>query len=366
MVHMNNIQNSSSFSLPIDFEENMASPQKEKTPWKGKFNKICKQFKRSADLGVGVLNGVFGDYLDEQDNDLAVPMQFRYRYHRVELTTESLQNAYSNITPKVCILIHGLTNHETIWEFDKDKEKTYGSFLQKDLGYTPIYVRYNSGLHISKNGENFSNILEELLSVYPIPIEEIVIIGHSMGGLVTRSACHQGKEQNREWIQKVKKMFFLGVPHLGAPLEKFGNVVTTILKTVPRPYTKLAGDVLNLRSSGIKDLRFGYLEHDNWEGKNPDELLTNHKTEVPLLESADHYIITGTLTEDPDHIITQWFGDALVRKNSATGKSKHEKHHIPFTPDHHKEFLKIGHLKLTHSLLVYEQIKTWCESTPVQ
>ena len=43
--------------------------------------------------------------------------------------------------------------------------------LARDLGFTPIHLHYNSGLHISTNGRRFAAMLERLLS-QPLPEPE--------------------------------------------------------------------------------------------------------------------------------------------------------------------------------------------------
>ena len=319
--------------------------------------------KKGLNAVVGILSGMVGDYLDEQENELAVQMQFHIHGKPLTLSPDTLKEAYPDRTSKVCILIHGLMCDESTWTFRDDSENTYGSLLQEDLGYTPFYLRYNTGLHISKNGQKFSEMMENFFNAYPVDIEEIVVIAHSMGGLVTRSACHNATQHQMDWVKKVQKLFFLGSPHLGVPLEKVGNVVSNILQAVPRPYTKLAGDVVNLRSAGIKDLRYGYVTDEDWEGQDPDAILQNNKTTIPLIDGVSHYIITGTLTKAPEHLVAQWFGDAMVRKPSALGQSKKEAHNIPFPSEHHREFPKVGHLKLTRFSEIYEQIKLWCQET---
>ena len=319
--------------------------------------------KKSSDAAVRILNGMIGEYLDDQGNDLAVQMRFHIQGRPVPLHQHTLKELYPDSTSKVCILIHGLMCDESTWTFRDDSENTYGSLLQQDLGYTPFYLRYNTGLHISKNGQKFSEMMGNFFKTYPVNIEEIVVIGHSMGGLVARSACYYATQHQMDWVKKVQKLFFLGSPHLGAPLEKIGNVVSNILHAVHRPYMKLAGDVVNLRSSGIKDLRYGYIRDGDWEGQDPDAMLQNNKDTLPLLEEVAHYIITGRLTEDPEHPAAQWFGDAIVRKHSALGQSTNKAHSIPFSLEHHREFPKAGHLKLTRFSEIYKQIKLWCEET---
>ena len=293
---------------------------------------ILSTLKKGANLSVGLLNGIVGDFLDKDNNGLAVQMQFYANEKPFTISKENIETVHKKISSKVCILIHGLTNDETIWNFANTDKQNYGTYLQNDFDYTPFYIRYNTGLHISENGKQFSQLIENLVQNYPVDIDEIVIIAHSMGGLVTRSACYYAPLQNAHWTEKISKLFFIGTPHLGAPLEKFGNALTHLLKTIPVSYTKIAGDVINLRSAGIKDLRYGYLTDEDWKEQHPDELLKNNKKVIPLLDDVDYYLITGTLTEDSD---------------------------LPFDLNNHKEFAGLAHLKLVDSMDVYEQIKVW-------
>ena len=45
---------------------------------------------------------------------------------------------------------------ESIWDFPGDPDTTYGSLLARDHGVTPIYLRYNTGQHISVNGRELA------------------------------------------------------------------------------------------------------------------------------------------------------------------------------------------------------------------
>ena len=320
--------------------------------------KTVSVVKTGATKGAAILNGVIGDSLEETSSQLARKMQFYKGGKPITLTKEEITKVYPKPTPKICILVHGLASDELMWNFPKSKEN-YGNLLQKEFGYTPFYLRYNSGLHISENGKNLSLLIHTLFKNYPTNIKELILIGHSMGGLVIRSACYYGDKQNVTWIYKIRKIFFLGSPHLGAPLEKFGNVVTNVLEKIPNPFVKITKNVINLRSAGIKDLRYGYLIDEDWKGKDPDTLLKNSKNLVPLQEGVSYYIISGTVTEDPESIFSVWFGDAMVRKPSVLGKDKSGIHTLPIPEENHKEFAGIDHISLMHEPRVYEQIKEW-------
>jgi len=98
----------------------------------------------------------------------------------------------------------------------------HGAALARDLGYTPLYLHYNTGLHISTNGRAFADLLQMLVAEWPAPLEELVIIGHSMGGLVSRSACYYGAFNGHDWLRHLRKLIFLGTPHHGTPMERTG------------------------------------------------------------------------------------------------------------------------------------------------
>jgi pimeloyl-ACP methyl ester carboxylesterase len=319
---------------------------------------IQTSLQKSADTGIGILNGIIGDYLHNENSELAVQMQFYKNQRPIFLSEESFNQEYPNPSNKICISIHGLTNDESVWDFADKAGTNYGNKLETDFGYTPFYIRYNTGRHISENGKELSQLIDSLLRTYPVKVEEIIFIAHSMGGLIVRSACYYAPLQDYGWVRYLNKVIFLGTPHLGAPLEKFGNIVSNILKKIPVSYTNISGDIINLRSAGIKDLRYGYITDEDWKNHNPDALLQNHKMEIPLPKNVKYYLITGTVTKNPDHIVSQWFGDSLVRRKSATGQS-HGKHKLAFEMRNHREFAGFSHHKLVNSSLVYEQISQW-------
>ncbi len=312
------------------------------------------------ELAIGVLNGAIGDYLERTGNGLATPMLFAHDGRPLALTAEGLGAAHRSFGPRIVVFVHGLMSTESVWELDDGS--TYGSRLAADLGVTSLFVRFNSGLHISENGEALDALLEALVVAAPSPMEELVLVGHSMGGLVIRSASHAGSLGARSWLALVKKAFYVGAPHLGAPLERFGNLLTWTLKkvgkTVREPITELIGDLIALRSSGVKDLRYGNLRREDWEGEDADALLQNRRHPVPLLPEIRHHLIAATLSADPR--LAMLFGDALVPVPSATGRAE-AIHRSPSFPREHVRIVEgMDHLRLAHDLVVYAQIRDWC------
>ena len=286
---------------------------------------------------TSILNGCIGDFLTHRDNGLAIDMAFHRHGKPLTLTADCLRAEWGVPTRRLCVLLHGLCCHEGVWNYPDDPARSYGNALRDDLGYTPLFLRYNTGLPIPYNGKLLDRLLEELLLAYPEPVDEIVLIGHSMGGLVLRGACHFGAERSAAWVGKVSRVFYIGTPHEGSALEQVGHLVNSILHAVPNPITHLLGDVANQRSQGIKDLRHGTVL-DGVAGI----------AAVPWLASAQHYLIAGTVTDDPEHLAARLFGDGLVQP--------------PQAGDNVRLFPGLGHMDLAHDEAVYGQIRTWCAS----
>ena len=166
------------------------------------------------------LNGVLGDHLAETANSLSIPMRLRHNGRPLRLKKECLAEALVPLTGRVAVLVHGLCMSDLQWKRDGHD---HGAALGRDLSYTPVYLHYNSGLHISTNGLSFADLLEALVKEWPAPVEDLVVIGHSMGGLVARSACYYGDAQGHGWPVRLRKLIFLGSPHHGAPMERGGQ-----------------------------------------------------------------------------------------------------------------------------------------------
>jgi pimeloyl-ACP methyl ester carboxylesterase len=317
------------------------------------------------DHAIGALHGVVGDRLERERNGLRMRMEFRHEGRPLDLDRENLRRAYPVAARKLAVFVHGLAGNEHVWRFYSrehygDDDTSYGSRLEQELGYSALHLRYNSGLHISENGGLLAERMEELLRAWPVEVEEIVLVGHSMGGLVARSACHQARRRGIGWCDAVRHVFCLGSPHLGAPLEKLGNVAGWVLGAFD--VTRPLGRIVNGRSAGIKDLRFGYLVEEDWRGRDADALLANHRHEIPFLESAAHYFVGATVTASPSHPVGYLLGDTLVRFPSASGGGATHARRVPFRDEHGRHLGGTTHLRLLNHPAVYEQIRFWLTS----
>jgi pimeloyl-ACP methyl ester carboxylesterase len=318
---------------------------------------------RKLDASLAVLNGVIGDYLVKTGNELAIEMQLFAKVggeRPLAFGRSDLAGALPVATGRLVVLVHGLMSTERIWEMADRTD--YGTRLTSDLGYTPLYARYNSGRQIGENGARLSETLTSLMAGYPIPVDEIVLLGHSMGGLVVRSACHVARRDGASWLSKVKRAIYLGTPHLGAPLERIGRVVAGALRMVDDPYTRLIADIANLRSEGLKDLGHADLtREDRARDRGWSIAVTDPRHPVPLLPEIEHHLVAGSIAEHP--VLTALFGDSLVPVESATAGLDGAE--LP--PGNVRHVPGVSHLALARSPAVYEYVRAWCagEVAPV-
>jgi pimeloyl-ACP methyl ester carboxylesterase len=311
-------------------------------------------------MAIGAANGIFGDRLASDHPDLALRMTVRRDHSDVALDRDSTARAYSDATSRIAVFVHGLCETEQAWvlaPLGGEPGAPYGARLRDELGYTPVYLRYNTGLHVSENGRALAELLDALLAGWPTEVDTISLIGHSMGGLVARSACHYGSAHDREWTDRIGHVVCLGTPHLGAPLEKAANVVGWPLNRLPE--TRPFGDLfVNGRSAGIKDLRFGSCVDEDWCDCDPDEFLRDRCREVPFLESAKYCFVGATLSASREGVGGA-VGDLLVTYRSASGAGRSRR--LPFAAENGRHVAGIDHLRLLNHPTVYAQIRDWLE-----
>jgi pimeloyl-ACP methyl ester carboxylesterase len=308
-----------------------------------------KRGPRMAEHVLSALNGCFGDYLSQAGNGLQQPMAF-YRDAR-PVAPEDLA---APSTGKVCVLVHGLCCNESLWRFPAPHEgDDYGELLERRCGYMPLYLRFNTGLRISANGEQLAALLERFCAHHGASVTELLLIGHSMGGLVIRSACHLGSEAGHSWVPRVRHVVYLGAPHLGAPLEQATNVATHVLGLFDTTATRVVRDVLNTRSAGVKDLRFGNLVDADSLDYDPDELMINRRVPIPWLATARHHRVVGGVLAGAGTL-----GDGIVRPESAAGCARGSQPGAP-DPTDVQVMPGLNHFDLARHPAVYEHIERW-------
>ena len=316
-----------------------------------------------SNLALAVLNATLGDELADQGSPLAIPMAVRRVRADVVPQRACLEVAFPEATSKVAVFLHGLGETEESWRLHADRhglgtESTYGSRLAEDLGYTPVYVRYNTGLHISENGQHLTSLLDDVVAAWPTPVAELILVSHSMGGLVSRSACHYGHQRNHSWLSVLRHVFYLGTPHLGAGLEQWVSRLSGVFAKLDE--SRPLASILDRRSAGIKDLRAGYLLDDDWRSVGPGS--QREPSNIPLIPWAHHYAISATVTASHNHPLGRLVGDFLVQPDSARGQSR-TGGHIPFPLEHTRHFGGLHHFNLLNHPTVYEALREWLAPT---
>lgn len=307
------------------------------------------------------LNGFWGDYLNQKNSRLDQGMTVRHHGAVLPLTPEALRQAYPNATPKLCIFVHGLASTEWLWcmssdeHYEGDPEVSFGSRLHQDLGFTPVYLRYNTGLHISENGRQLADLIDELVAAYPLSVEDIALVGHSMGGLVVRSAAAQARERDLSWVDRLSHVACIGAPNLGAPLEQAVNLLTSALHKVDAAGARVPAQLLNARSAGVKDLRHGYIHEEEWLGKDPDAAFSNERINSPPLDGVHYSFFAATITRDPEHPVGKLLGDLLVCIPSAAGETEDPSRRIPFSRG--RVFPGMSHMTIINHPEIYTELR---------
>jgi pimeloyl-ACP methyl ester carboxylesterase len=262
-------------------------------------------------LALGALNGLLGDRLEEERSPLAFEMAF----HPAEPVDP---------TGKLAVFVHGLGETEAAWKLGG--RPPYGELLRDDLGLTPLYLRYNTGLPVAENGRRLAQLIDQTVARWPGPVDEIVFVGHSMGGIVARHACQEAAGAEARWVRSVSHAVCLGSPLGGAPLAKAVRSASDALARAAE--TEPFARFLDLRSAGIRDL-----------------CLT---CEAPVHVGAGAHYASATITARADHPLGWALGDLLVRSASASGGSDEALH-----------FGGRNHFQLLNDPEVYDALLTW-------
>ncbi len=288
---------------------------------------------------VSAINGVYGDHLARTGNPLAIDMGFRHDGARVD--PQRPGDTLAGTTGRLLVVVHGLCLNDQHWTRDGENRI---EAVAVEHGYTPVFLRYNSGRSIATNGREFAEQLETLLRHWPQPVREVVIVGHSMGGLVARSAVHHGRAARREWPRSLRRLVFLGTPHHGAPLERGGHRLDYVMELSPyvAPFTRLGKS----RSAGITDLRYGSITEDEQEF-------------VPLPQDVDCYALAATLGKRRGRVAERLVGDGLVPLDSALGRHRDAARTLDLPDERQWVGYEMGHLELLGRPEVYAQLRKW-------
>ncbi len=241
---------------------------------------------------------------------------------------------------------------------DRDhRDHDHGAELARELGYTSLYLRYNTGLHVSTNGKRLAGILERLVEEWPEPVEELAIVGFSMGGLVARSVVYYGMAAEQEWTRRLGRLVFLGTPHHGSRLERAGNRADALLSATrySAPFRRLG----TTRSAGITDLRHGSVTDEDWQGQ--DRFVHRHDTRcpAPLPTGVACYTAAASLGLRAGDVKGRVLGDGIVPLESALGIHRNPEHSLAFAESNRWVGYGMRHLDLLRRPEVYARIRDW-------
>lgn len=308
---------------------------------------------------LATLNGVMGDHLAEIQSPFATVMSLQWQGQTLDW--HALPPDFTPST-KVLVLIHGLCMNDLQWHTKhKDQPFDHGYALAAALGYTPVYLRYNSGLHTSQNGRELAQQLDGLLRHWPVPVAEISIVAHSMGGLLARSACHLAAEQGLPWLATLRNIIFLGTPHHGAPLERAGNWIDVLLGSTSHtaPLAKLG----HLRSAGITDLRYGHVRDEDWRGDDRFQRLPDQRLITPLPPGVRCFAVAATLSAKRGTLANRLVGDGLVPLSSALGEHSDPRRDLGFAKSEQLVCYRMNHMELLSSPMLSQQMVDWLRPT---
>jgi pimeloyl-ACP methyl ester carboxylesterase len=269
---------------------------------------------------LGALAGAWGDRLAARGSVLDTPLALIVDDRR-------------RVTGRLAVFIHGLGETELSWRRDARRRPPYGDRLSAH-GITPVYVRYNSGRPIEASGAALADALADAVSAWPVAVDEISLIGHSMGGLVARAACHRDRDE--EWCARVRRTVFLGSPHTGAPLARAAALAERAVSALPE--TRAFAAPLRVRSAGVRDLA--------------------HGSAVPFLAHADHFFVSASVTRDPEALAGRLLGDLLVLRHSAWAQ-RGRRERVRFDPSHYRHLGAATHLDLLDHPAVAELLEDW-------
>jgi pimeloyl-ACP methyl ester carboxylesterase len=291
------------------------------------------------DAVLAILNGVIGDHLAATGNPLALDARLRQAGRALELERAALADAYPSPSPRLLVMVHGLCMNDLQWQQDGHH---HGQRLVDELGGSLVHLHYNSGLPIAANGRRFSELLQQLVEAWPVEVERIAIVGHSMGGLVARAAIASAQTERSAWLERLDRLASLGTPHHGAPLERAGNLLQGVLGSHAHsaPFTALG----RIRSAGIQDLRHGI----------------RHAQHPPMPAHVRAHAVAASIQQPgAGRTARDVRGDGLVPVASAFGDHPDPRLDLRIPGERRLLVHGIGHIGLLRSTRVHAQLRDW-------
>lgn len=256
---------------------------------------------------VSAVNGLIGDKLVDDGSPLVIEAGVRRDGRDVPLTPDGLAAAYPEASAAIVVFVHGLCETERYWNrrsrparADGTSADDYGARLATDEGWSPVFVRLNTGVTVAQSGVALSSLITRLVANWPTDVRRIALVGHSMGGLIVRAACAVTLDVDQPWTDLVTDVVTLGTPHTGSPVER--SIARGIRVSARVPELAPFGRFFEQRSVGVLDLHDGMPEATG------------------VLPHVRYRLVAATLSASPCHPVAATVGDYLVQYRSAVGR----------------------------------------------
>lgn len=307
---------------------------------------------------LAALNGAIGDHLEASANPLALAMGLCREGRTLEPASPGLRHALEANGGTLLLFVHGLGMSDLRWR-DRDGVDFGARLEQEGIGHA-LQLRYNSGRCIPANGRDLSRLLQHVHEAHPDALRRLVLVGHSMGGLVCRSACEHARRFRSNWSSVLDEVICLGSPHFGAPLERLGDSLGALLAATP--WTRSLAAVADSRSAGVKDLRHGWASDVDRTAEETGRRGAA-ATGLPFEERVNWRLVAATLSACTDGPRARWIGDGLVPVPSALGQHEDRARTLRLPATHRRVFARLGHMDLLTHPDVYAQIRNWLART---
>lgn len=285
-------------------------------------------------LVASAVNGLVGDHLAVTRNPIQVKAGFYQRGQIIDLSPQGLKAAFPNAQANLVVFAHGLCCNEDAWRFyERPNDPVtlpYGDKLARQFEMTPLFLRYNTGLNIHSNGRRYRRLLKKLVANWPVPVENLILVGHSMGGLVSRVAVEDMGPGDEQLESVIRDVISLGSPHTGAPLARIAGLGENLFNQYE--LSKPVGKFLGIRSTGIRNLQ---------EGLGPLQTRDGRK--------VSFHFMGATIAGSTGSWLNETIGDGLVQMSSALADESGDGQRLAFSAKHHM------HLLNDHE--IYEQIE---------
>ncbi|WP_346303543.1 hypothetical protein [Pantoea sp. Morm] len=220
---------------------------------------------------------------------------------------------------KHVVFIHGLGGHyKDTWSCGRDKNVFWPAWLaENESGVCVWSIEYESKVAYFIDDampfkDRAANIAKSLFIKKELKTGEIILIGHSMGGLIIKQVIRIAedlkhlRDEANQFLSRLTGIGFIGTPHTGSDLSTIGNMLPVRLLLILIKLTPSAASLYLARNN--PDLRELNIWFRDWERQNKTPTLSLGETKNTRLkgwivkpDSADAGLTDRLVPVDKDH-----------------------------------------------------------------